>query len=195
MLKRLIPAIAVASTLLASAAHATIVNIDAVGDPTPGSSAAEYKSVALLLDPGIYDVTPVNSLTTPGADFIAANRFSATASCDAAGENCRQGWEHSYYVKIGAGGTQTKYGMGEGIPTTPPAYFQNSLLAFDYAEASTFTLLVQETVYFSWLDDNWGDNIGGISLSVTAVPEPSSLVLVLASLAMVGVIMRRRIKR
>jgi hypothetical protein len=60
---------------------------------------------------------------------------------------------------------------------------------------STFTLGEETLVTFSWLDDTWGDNTGGISLSVTAIPEPSSAVLVLASLLMLGSIARRRMPR
>jgi hypothetical protein len=88
-----------------------------------------------------------------------------------------------------------KYGFGEGISPSPPgtAYFNSAALAFANAVAAPlFTLAAAETVTFSWFDDNWGDNTGGISLSVAAVPEPSSIVLLRASLMALGAVVRRR---
>jgi hypothetical protein len=178
--------------LAAAPAHAIIVNIDAVGDPTPGN-VGEHKDIAVVLQAGTYAVLPVD-ISTAGALFTAANRFSGVSGCEPNGTLCDTGWEHTYYVKIGAG-PRVKYGFGEGISPSPPgtAYFNSAALAFANAVAAPlFTLAAAETVTFSWFDDNWGDNTGGISLSVAAVPEPSSIVLLLASLMVLGAVVRRR---
>lgn len=192
MLRRPLALLALLSGLAAAPVHATIVNLDATVDPNPGN-ALEHTEVSLLLQAGTYAVTPVDT-STPGALFTAANRFSAVSDCEADGTLCDRGWEHTYYVKIGAG-PRVKYGFGEGISPSPPgsAYFNSAALAFANAVAAPlFTLLAPETVILSWLDDNWGDNQGGISLSVTAVPEPSSVVLLLAGLLLAGAIVRQR---
>jgi len=194
MRKLLVMTMFTAFMSLGAAAHATIVNLSATEDPTkdPGP---EFTSVMLSFGPGAYAVAPVDP-STPHALHTAAKRFDEIAGCNAAGLLCTSGWEHTYYVRIGDG-APVKYGFGEGQPPDPQgtAYHATAALAFANGVTSTFTLGEETLVTFSWLDDTWGDNTGGISLSVTAIPEPSSAVLVLASLLMLGSIARRRMPR
>jgi len=65
--------------------------------------------------------------------------------------------------------------------------------AFAHAELSTFTLSSPGFVGFSIRDNTTSDNFGGMSLSVVAVPEPSTGALIALGLTALGA--RRRARR
>lgn len=175
-------------------AQAAIVNLDATsnsGQPvTLGSSAFKAGLVTLSLGPGSYTVTPVDT-STPGALFTAALRFSGVSVCAGGTTNCRQGYEHSYYIQLGAD-APLKFGEGGGIgPLGGGAYYSTAAGAFGAGVATGFTLLSTTDVQFYWFDDIFSDNSGGISLDVAAVPLPAPIVLLGGALAALG-LMRRR---
>ena len=69
-------------------------------------------------------------------------------------------------------------------------------MALDNAIPGIFTLAVDDVVAFRVFDNpgDYGDNIGGVSLSVQAVPLPAALPLFLSALAGLGFFGRRRSK-
>jgi len=161
-----------------------------------GTSAANGLYVVsqdLFLSAGLYSVTATNPSLDGTALFNAANRFgpSVASGCQSGGVDCAQGWEHTYYVKLPSA-TGLKYGSGEGISPSGPAYFSTAATAFSNAVPSTFQLASSGTVKLYWVDDNWNDNAGGISLNVAAVPEPGEWAMMLAGLGVVGLIAKRR---
>lgn len=174
-------------------AQAAIVNLDTTVNTGQefGLGSGVYKAglVTLSLGPGFYTVTPVDT-SVPGALFTAALRFSSVLGCSG-DANCSQGWEHSYYVQIGAD-APVKFGEGGGIgPLGGGAYYSTAAGAFAAGVATGFTLLSTTDVQFFWFDDFFPDNSGGISLDVTAVPVPAPILLLGGALAALG-FMRRR---
>lgn len=185
-----------AAALMLSAtapAHAAIVNLSATSDSgqtfTIGSTVFKAGLTTLSLGAGTYTVTPVDT-STPGALFTAALRFSSITGC-AGSINCSQGYEHSYYVQIGAD-TPLKFGDGGGIgPLGGGAYYSTAAGAFAAAVPTGFTLLAPTDVQFFWFDDVFSDNSGGISLNVAAVPVPAPILLLGGALAALGLVRRR----
>ena len=179
---------------LSGTAQAQIVNIDATngaGNSVSISDAAcpftgcFFVGNQLTLDAGTYTVTPINVLS--GGLYTAASRFVPT-------ENK---WEWSLWMKIGADPLSAKIGFGGGHPNTnPPDYQPSAALAFSSAPAPfTFTVLSAATpVKFLWVDDQFTDNVAnsGISINVAVVPEPGTYALMLAGLAAVGFLAKRR---
>lgn len=155
-----------------------------------------------------YTVKPVDgSATIAGDDFVAANRFSNSSSASS-------GWEWGYWVQIGADATsapsyQVGFGGGSplssngappgtGVPVPGAAYQASAGSAFSLAAgvagvaSHSFNLAPGQTGRLFWLDDQWSDNNGGISVNVTVVPEPEAYGLALAGMGVVAVAMRRR---
>ena len=133
---------------------------------------------------GTYTVTPVDT-SFSGAAYTAANRFGNQAK-----------WEWSLYVKVGADPISSKYGFGQGSSTNPPGYQANAAAAFANAPLPfTFTVGAPATaVKFLWLDDSFVGNTAGsgISVNVSPVPEPGTYAMLLAGLAAVGFLAKRR---
>jgi len=191
-------------------ANATVYNISATTSPHDfviSSSIAANGFALNNVSAGAltYIVTPFDGgLTDDTTDFVAALRFN-TVSLPT------QGWEWNYWVQIDAGtpyqvgfggalGDETSgappplngSGLG-GVPSTPGDYSLTDALAFAQAPAThSFNLNVGQSAKLYWLDDNWGDNTGGISVNVTVVPEPSTYAMALAGLGVLGLTVRRR---
>ena len=181
-------AVATAALALGSA-HAEVVNISTAlnGNPVTIDLGGGLTGVGstLALAAGTYTVTPVDS-SFAGATFDAANRFGYASLPTV-------GWEWDYFYAIG-GADAIAVGAGAQGGLNNPAYRDSAANAFaDAPGPVTFTLAAPTNVTFYWLDDAFGDNIGGISLAVTsAVPETGSLALMLAGLAALGACARRR---
>ncbi|ODU20530.1 MAG: hypothetical protein ABS87_10865 [Sphingomonas sp. SCN 67-18] len=176
----------------AAASAATIINLDGQAHSSISGSAANVVNFG----PGTYKVTFTQD------QFTAFSRWSSNAGCDGAGENCRQGWELSAAYDAGNGVTQFGDANGGGNygPTVTPdnGFYANETLAFDAGSgvySSTFTLTQATDVRFFIFDDNIGDNRGGISLSVSAVPEPATWAMMIGGFGLVGGVMRRRAVR
>ena len=182
---RMLLASAAAAGLAATPAAAAIVNLDALTN----SGMTATNAISLNLGAGTYTVTP-----TIGA-FTAFTRFNTISGCNNIGGSCTTGYEHSYFVTIGA--TSTGYGSNNGLgtlgPQTTGGYYATAAQAFALdATTSMFTLAAPQTVKFWIFDDFLSDNSGGVSLNVAAIPEPASWAMLIAGFGLVGAAMRRR---
>ena len=182
---RVLLASAAAAGLAATPASAAIVNLDALTN----SGMTATNAVSLNLGAGSYSVTPII-----GA-FTAFSRFNTIGGCNNIGGSCRTGFEHSYFVTIGA--TSTGYGSNSGLgtlgPQTTGGYYASAAQAFTLdATSSMFTLAAPQTVKFWIFDDFLSDNSGGVSLNVAAIPEPANWAMLIAGFGMVGAMMRSR---
>lgn len=149
-------------------------------DPTPGIVNVGH---TLMLAAGSYLVTPVD--TFAGGAYTAALRFSSPNAPDT-------GYEWNYWMSVN-GGPGVKHGFGEGIPAQGGSYTATAAQAFAAAPWPVgFTLASAAPVTFYWRDDIFGDNAGGISIQVSAVPEPRAVLLMLAGLGALGFVARRR---
>ena len=188
MIAKICCAATVATIFAATSAGAVVVDIDGIANATPGTA------VQVLLAAGIYNVTPIIGT------YTAFSRFASVSGCDGNGQNCRTGWEHSYFVTIG--NMSTGFGDGNGAggigPISPGAgYYASAAQAFaDGATPTVIALAAPTLVGFSVFDDALGDNSGGISLDVSpvggGVPEPATWSLLVGGFAMVGFAARRR---
>ena len=196
-------AVAAASLVVGTHASALVVDLSATAsgrpaladaDPLNTSFGAATSSISVVyvsqfLGAGQYVVTPVAS------PFLAANRFGTVSGCGAGGSGCQTGWEHTYYVKFDTGLAAVRSGEGEGLGPVGSAYYSTAAGAFAAGASTTFTLSSARTVGFYWLDDNWDDNQGGVSLNVALVPEPHEWAMMLAGMAVVWGVARRRRER
>jgi len=127
---------------------------------------------------------------------------NVVSGCNANGGNCAQGWTEA--VEINIAGTKTRY-------ETAQPFFASAQIALAAHQAGpllqsingappttvsliSFTLLEQRNVVFTVADFLFTDNFGGVPLSVTAVPEPASLALMLAGGGVMLVWRRRQTK-
>ncbi len=180
----------VAAALALGSAHATVVNISATLQDNPVTvdlgGGVTGVGTTLSLAAGSYTVTAVDT-SFAGATFTAANRFGYAALPTV-------GWEWDYFYSIdGAAGVAVGDAAYGGLNNA--AYRDSAADAFAAAPGPiTFTLASAGNVTFYWLDDAFGDNIGGVSLDVTpsAVPETGSLALMMAGLAALGIAARHR---
>ena len=152
-----------------TASAATVLNINSLSDT----------GITLNLAAGTYEV--INVGIAGGGIYNAYNgRDGDTGGCDADGKNCADGWTTKFQVRSAS--------LGSLLFTPPETHFLTELIAFENAISGVFTLAVAEAVNFRVLDNpaDYGDNIGGVSLSVQAVPLPAALPLFLAALAGLG---------
>ncbi len=177
-----------ASLLIAPAANAaTVVNVDGTANASTNGS----NPVVVALGAGTYNLSFTSGL------YDAFSRFSGSAGCDSNGQNCSQGFENSIkYVIDGI-----TYSLGDGAanggigPINPgDAYYNTAQLSLAKAAAysAQFTLAAPGNVSFYIFDDFLGDNRGGISLAVSAVPEPGTWAMMLVGFGAIGATMRRR---
>lgn len=138
-------------------ANAATVHLDA---KTNTSSNA----VQLNLKAGTYSITPFKDDT-----YTAWNAWSSVTGCSADGTGCSKGWVNNYSFTTPSGTTNVR--------TSDTSRYATADLALLNALSSTFTLLSDATVEFFISDTFYRDNIGGMSLNVSAVPVPAALFL------------------
>lgn len=180
-------ALALAAVSAAPAQAATIVNLDGVTNASLNGS----NGVTVNLDAGTYNLSFIQN------SYTAFTRFSSPTGCDGAGKNCVQGWENSARYIIGpntflfgdgAGpGGLGPLGVGDGYYSTAAQSFAN---AGNFT--GSFTLGSASSVTFFIYDDFLGDNSGGVSLAVAAVPEPAAWMMMIMGFGAIGGVLRRR---
>lgn len=134
-------------------ALAAIVNIDA---RVNNKSAP----IELYLGPGTYNVVPIDP-SSEGA-YTAWNAWGKVNLPNS-------GWMNEYAYRV-AGATTETVGS-DGLKYATPGE------AFSHAVSKTFTLNTATTMQFYIRDNNPSDNLGGVSLRVSATPEPASVLL------------------
>ena len=170
------------------AAAVTTVDLDGVANASLDGSTG--KTVALAQ--GRYRVT-----FSQGA-FTAFNRFSTSTGCDAAGDNCTTGFENS--ARFIVNGITFRLGDGNangGIGPISPGngYFETAARSFANAGgySQDFSVGAGGTNgNFFVFDDNLGDNSGGITLSIAAIPEPATWAMMILGFGVIGGALRRR---
>ncbi len=169
------------------ASAATIVNLDGIANASQTGSNA----ITVSLAAGIYNISFVED------QYKSFSRWNKEVNCDSAGLHCRQGWENSARYIIGSEtfyfGDGTASG-GYGPVTNESAWFQTQELSFANAlgYSAKFTLAEATDVKFFIYDNNISDNRGGVSLSISAVPEPATWAMLIAGFGLVGMASRRR---
>ena len=157
------------STLFSDDAECSIININARYN-TPANPIVEY------LTAGTYDVTPIG--VADGGLYNSWNAWGFVSLPSA-------GWLHRYdlsSIEFSA------YSVGDFT------LYSTDLLALSNADGTRFTLAADGNVNFFITDSVYYDNIGGVSLSVGAVPIPAPALLLCSGLfALLG--LRKRIKR
>lgn len=168
---------------------ATVVDLDGMAN----ASTTGANAVTLNLDAGIYNLNFVE-----GA-FTAFTRFSSVSGCDGLGAKCITGFENSARYVID--GTTFLFGDGAASgglgPQATGGYYASAAQSFSASSAfsTTFSLAAPGSVSFYLFDDNLGDNSGGVSLAVAAVPEPATWMFMLLGMAGIGFTMRRKDKQ
>ena len=204
-------AAALAVVCAAAPAAAAVINVDALSGA--GTTVA--------LGAGTYTVSYAG--LAGGGNYDAFNFWGEVTGCDAQGTGCARGWTNSFAIDFG-GGVGTAYGLAtvggvrQLFDTAAHAfavystsilqsatlaqvgnnanYFHQGTNAYvDVAQPITFTIASDQNVRFFVLDTNYPDNIGGVSLQLAAVPEPSTWALLIAGFGTLGTAMRRRTKR
>lgn len=182
-----VAALAIAAVTAAPAQAATIVNLNGVTNASLNGS----NGVTVNLDAGTYNLSFIQDT------YTAFTRFTSPTGCDGAGKNCVQGWENSARYIIGpntflfgdgaGSGGLGPLGVGDGYYSTAAQSFANS-----GAFTSSFTLGSASSVTFFIYDDFLGDNSGGVSLSVAAVPEPAAWMMMIFGFGAIGGLLRRK---
>lgn len=186
MTKYLLAAASAAVLAAAPATAAQTVNVNGVANASLNGS----NGVVVSLAAGTY------TLTFTEDAFTAFTRFSGVSGCDAAGGSCVTGWENS--VRYTIGGTTYLFGDGAASgglgPVSGGGYYDTAAKSFANAGkyVGSFTVNAGETATFFLYDDVLGDNSGGVSLSISAVPEPATWAMLILGMGIVGGAMRRR---
>lgn len=154
-----------------------------------------YHYSPILLDAGTYRITPI--ATTEGGAYNAWNAWGAgeTLGCDQAGL-CDRGYLNSYsFGYIGANDFVHEIAtIGGSVEDGTAQAYSDQWLALANADSYVFALTAPTSLYFYVKDGaSWyGDNVGGMSLSIQAVPAPPAIILMLTGLALLGLTKRFR---
>ncbi len=172
--------LAAAGVLVAGAAQAVVVNVDATlhgyaypTDPAPvaGQVITPFNATGgplnqLTLDAGTYDISNATGMAGANPGFTGWN-FSG-------------GWVWSVVIANDANHQVVFYGDAGGVQTSQAAIAaQPDVQTFH----GSFTLAQTTTLDFMVRDYYLPDNAGGYAVRITPVPEPAAAWLLLSGLA------------
>ena len=177
-----------AALLLAGTAHAAVVDVDALADSYHSGVGTGVFAGTLAADETFTITVAADDLWSAGgiprwstADGLTSNLF-ATGSDDSG---------------AAAG---TLIGKNAGFYTTADGSFRYGELVGRIGDGQFFavgtsysgTAAVAGDLRLFYWDSYSADNTGSVAATVTAVPEPASIALVLAGLGIIGGLSRRR---
>lgn len=128
----------------------TIININATINNQDNPIVKSFPA-------GNYEVKVIG--TEAGGDYDAWSPWDFVYQCDENGENCLTGWVNSYSI--------TSEEFTNHIATN--GIFSQDYLALNKAQNTSLTLKKNSQVNFFIIDDQLGDNLGGISLAVIKI--------------------------
>jgi hypothetical protein len=179
-------AAALGVAVAASAAYATEVDIN----------AASPSGADLSLGAGTYDVSEIAGAYQSADLWGASVGYSQSIGPCATPSTCYYGFRPTFDISIN-GGPSTTYSLPTAPGSRAPTYdtAADALAAFQAYQAAnpiSFTLTSASTVNFVIPDENYSDNVGGISLSVvSAAPEPAAWMLMILGVGGIGFMLRR----
>jgi hypothetical protein len=128
-------------------------------------------AVSVALAAGTWKVDPIGP--ADGGAYTAWNPWNGSVvGCDASG-SCITGWVHWYRIQSAEFDRMRLQDLV--IHPTPQAALATGV-------GTEFTLTADQSVYFFVFDTGPWDNVGGVSLRLTQVPEPGGLLLLAAGL-------------
>ncbi len=191
-MKNLVPSKLLVTLFLCAAstfANADVININAYYNGGPLDGGAFNNPVLYTVNAGTYQIARVGT-ETAGASYNAWNAWGRVSACDAQGMcNNGNGWINNFQYDTGAGSTINWLGPFDRWATPELALNQARGV-----QVCTRTFTEQTTLRFYISDSHHWDNLGGISVSITPVPEPETYAMMLAGLGLLGFMARRRKK-
>lgn len=161
--------------LVTGAANAEVVDLDArLG---LAGALSDVSGQTITLNAGTYTVQAVQGKWNAWGDNIVEG-------CDSGGFGCSKGWLSSFNIEsldignIQVGSNNNRFSSGE--------------LALANAPSFQFTINGSQDITFYISDNNHRDNVGGLSVSVSPVPEASTIALLSAGLGFVSFVARRK---
>lgn len=177
-----------AALLLAGTAHAAVVDVDAVADSYRSGTGSGAFATTLAAGETFTVSVAADDLWSAGGIPLWSNANGLTANLFATGSD----------DSGAAAGTQI--GKNAGFYTSADGSFRYGELVGRIGNGQFFAVgtsysgtaaVAGDLRLFFW--DNYSrDNLGSVAATVTAVPEPASIALVLAGLGIIGGLSRRR---
>lgn len=188
-MRRLAIAMGLALGVLSASASAEIINL-------PVFEKLDHE---VALQPGTWQITPVQKEKTPGAEYIAYSVWASSTGCDNDGLHCEHGFRWAYSLRDGVGNVVSSFNTVDLVGNT----LSDDMAFATASEAGpfTFTIDTAQSLYFHFSDSIYGDNRGGVSLDLSllqspppsGVPTPgTALLLGLGLAALAGGAARRR---
>lgn len=147
---------------------------------------------------GTYKITPIG--IADGGQYDAWNAWGAGefSDCDDLGL-CSRGYINSYsFGFVGQNDFVTEIAtVGGSVADGTALAYQTPMLALANAGSWVFNLEHASRLYFYLRDGeiSYGDNVGGMSLRIQAIPEPNTNILVLSGLLVTALSVLRHHRR